>query len=145
MSDKVSLLLSDKSIIPTDDIIFSVIGDKKSLWQRIMKHVQDNYEDSEGEWNFYIDGKRWLFKLVQKKKTIFWIGILEDTFRVTFWFGDKADRLISESDLPEKIKDEFKSSKKYGAVRAVSIIINDSTDVENILKLTAIKTILNSK
>lgn len=145
MSDKVSLLLSDKTMIPTDDIIFSVIGDKKSLWQRIMKHVQDNYEDSEGEWNYYNDGKRWLFKLVQKKKTIFWIGILEDTFRVTFWFGDKADRMITESDLPEKIIDEFKSSKKYGAVRAVSIIINDNTDVENMLKLMAIKAILNSK
>jgi hypothetical protein len=139
MSEKENLLLSDKQVIPTDDYIFTIIGEKKSMWQDIMVHMHVKYPDSAGEWNYYNDGKKWLFKMVQKKKTIFWIGILEDTFRVTFWFGDKAQPLINESDLPERIKDEFRSSKKYGAVRALSVRINDRSDVDNILKIITIK------
>ncbi|MCX6255283.1 MAG: DUF3788 family protein [Bacteroidia bacterium] len=139
MSEKENLMLSDKQIIPTDEYIFSIIGDKKSLWQSIMNYMRDNYKDSSGEWNYYNDGKRWLFKMVRKKKTIFWIGVLEDTFRVTFWFSDKAEPLINNSNLPEKIKKDFKTSKKYGATRAVSIVMNDRADVDNVLKLILIK------
>jgi hypothetical protein len=101
--------------------------------------MTDNYKDSSGEWNFYNDGKRWLFKMVNRKKTVFWIGILNDTFRVTFWFSDKAESLINECSLSENIKDEFRTSKKYGAIRAVTIKINDNMDVDNVLRLIAIK------
>jgi hypothetical protein len=45
---------------------------------------------------------------VRKKKTIFWISLIENTFQVTFYFGDKAEPLIEKSELPEKIKVEFK-------------------------------------
>ncbi|MFA5819181.1 MAG: DUF3788 family protein [Bacteroidales bacterium] len=139
MAEKDNLLLSDKDIIPDDEYIFSIIGDKKSLWQGIMNHMHHNYENTSGKWNYYNDGKRWLFKLVQKKKTIFWIGVLEDTFRVTFWFGDKAEPLIESSDLPQTIKNDFKTAKKYGSIRSVSIKMNDQSDVDNVLKLIAIK------
>jgi len=139
MSEKENLLLSDKQIYPTDEYIFSIIGDKKKLWESIMNYMSNNYKDSSGEWNFYNDGKRWLFKMVHKKKTIFWIGILDDTFRVTFWFSDKAEPLITECNLSGSIKDEFRTSKKYGAIRAVTVKINDSADVDNVLRLIEIK------
>jgi len=139
MAEKVNLMFSDKQIIPTDDHIFSIIGIKKELWLGIMKYMQDNYEGSMGEWKYYNDGKRWLFKMVRKKKTIFWISVLENTFRITFWFPDRAEPVLDESDLPERIKAEFKTSKKYGSTRALSIIMNDTGDVDNVLKLIEIK------
>jgi Protein of unknown function (DUF3788) len=139
MSEKENLILSDKQIIPDDAYISSIIGDKNSLWQSIMNYVSDNYKNISGSWNYYNDGKQWLFKLLQKKKTIFWAGILKDTFRITFWFGDKGEPLIECSDLPQLIKDEFKTAKKYGSIRSVSIIINNTADVDNVLKMIAIK------
>jgi hypothetical protein len=139
MTEKENLLLADKQVIPDDNLIFSILGDKKNLWERIMTHTQSNYENSTGEWRYYNDGKRWLFKMVQKKKTLFWISILEDTFRVTFWFPDRAEQLIEISDLPSVLKAEFKNAKKYGATRGVSIIMNNTTDVDNVLKLMEIK------
>jgi hypothetical protein len=139
MSEKEVHILSDKNIIPTDDYIFSIIGEKRILWQSIMKYASENYKDISGSWNYYNDGKQWLFKLVQKKKTIFWSGILKDTFRITFYFGDKAQPSIESSDLPQSIKDDFKTSKKYGAIRAITIKVSDISDVDNILKLFAIK------
>jgi len=138
MAELEKMVLSDKSVIPTDDYIFSLIGDKKFHWQSIMSYASENYNDT-GSWNFYNDGKQWLFKLVNKKKTIFWSGILTGTFRITFYFGDKVEPLLAASDLPEKIKDEFKSAKRYGAVRAISLVINDLMDVGNVIKLIVIK------
>jgi hypothetical protein len=139
MEDKEELVLGDKLIIPTDDYIFSLIGEKKPLWQSIMSYVSENYKDISGTWNYYNDGKQWLFKLVQRKKTIFWAAILKDTFRITFYFGDKAESVIDASDLPQTLKDGFKTSKRYGAIRAVSIKVLERTDVDNILILIAIK------
>jgi len=139
MADKEENLLTDKLIYPTDDYIFSIIGDKKIFWQNIMNHMADNYKDSSGEWNFYNDGKRWLFKMIHKKKTIFWAAILTDTFRITFYFGNKAEPVIDGSDLPQTIKDGFRTAKRYGLIRPVSFKIMNNTDVENVLKLVAIK------
>lgn len=134
-----AVILSDINVFPTDELIFSLIGEKKVLWQELMKLISENYEGSAGEWNYYNDGKSWLFKMVMKKKTLFWIGLTEKTFRVTFWFSDKAENLINTSNLQENLKSEFATSKKYGAVRAVSIIMNEKSDVDNVITLTAIK------
>ena len=70
MAENGNLILSNKQIMPTDDYIFSIIGEKKILWQAIMSYVSEKYNDTSGSWNYYNDGKQWLFKLVQKKKTI---------------------------------------------------------------------------
>ena len=137
-----NIILSDKSIKPSDDLIFSIIGSSQILWQSIMKHAMENYSGSSGEWNYYNDGKRWLFKLVRKKKTIFWISLIEETFQVTFYFGDKAEPMIEKSDLPERIKDEFKSAKRYGAIRGITVLMKETTDVENVQRLMAIKSSL---
>jgi hypothetical protein len=140
MAEKEIMALSDKQIIPTDDYIFSILGEKKIYWQSVMKYAFENFKDISGGWNYYNDGKQWLFKLVQKKKTIFWAGILkEETFRITFYFGDKAEPIIDDSELPKSIKDGFKTAKHYGAIRGVSIKVFDSSDVDNVLKLIVIK------
>lgn len=139
MPEKNVAVLSDKNVVPSDDLIFSLIGDKKLIWVAVMDKIKLTFEDSAGEWNYYNDGKSWLFKMVRKKKTLFWIGLTENTFRVTFWFSDKAESLINESKLPEKIKKEFSTAKKYGAIRGVSIVIDDINDSDNVLILAGIK------
>jgi hypothetical protein len=139
MAEIDKLVLSDKSIVPTDEYIFSFLGDRKVLWQAIMSHIAESYKDAAGSWNYYNDGKQWLYKLVQKKKTLFWGGVLPGTFRITFYFGNKAEPIIEGSDLPQFIKDGFKTAKRYGLIRPVSIKVNDESDVENVIKLIAVK------
>ena len=140
MDENEKVVLSDKSVIPTDNYIFSIIGERKVHWVTIMKYLSENYPDAEGSWNYYNDGKQWLFKLVRKKKTVFWSSILTDTFRITFYLGNKAEPIIENSNLPQSIKEEFKTAKRYGLIRPVSFIIRDKTDVDNVLKMIDIKT-----
>ena len=67
MDENEVLVLSDKQINPTDEYIFSIIGEKRIYWQDIMKNAFENYKDISCSWKYYNDGKQWLFKLVQKK------------------------------------------------------------------------------
>jgi hypothetical protein len=133
------LVLIDKTVNPTDDLIFSMIGENRVHWQKLITSIHNKYPDSLGQWNYYNDGKNWLFRIIRKKKTIFWIGILRGTFRITFYFGDKAESLIENSDLPANMKDDFKTGKRYGKIRALSIRVEKDSDIENALTLAAIR------
>ena len=139
MAESEKLVLGDKSVYPSEEILQSIIGEKMVLWQKIISYVKDNYKDITEEWRYYNDGKQWLFKMQQKKKTIFWAGVLKDTFRITFYFGNKAEPAIEESTLPQKIKDGFREAKRFGTLRPISTIVKENKDLDNILKLIDVK------
>jgi hypothetical protein len=133
------IALTDPAIIPDNELVFSMIGDKSVYWQRIMAYLYQNHKDISEVWRFYNDGKSWLFRTLKKKNTIFWVAVLKDTFRVSFYFGDKAEPMILQSDLPESIKDDFKITKRYNTIRAISVSMADSTDVDTVIKLIELK------
>jgi hypothetical protein len=133
------LVLTDKLTLPTPELLSSILGEKSLWWDQIVNSVKANHKDISEVWRYYNDGKQWLFRLMQKKKTVFWIGVLKDTFRVSFYLGDKAEPLIESSDLPDSIKNSFKSTKRYNNFRGITLKIKDEKDVENVLKLTAVK------
>jgi hypothetical protein len=140
MAESEKPVLGDKNIYPSDDILFSIIGDKRVVWEKILSYADENCKNITTEWRYYNDGKQWLFKMQQKKKTLFWTSVLKDTFRITFYFGDKAEPLIEESNLPQNIKDGFRDARRYGAIRPVTTIITGVHDLENIFQLIDIKT-----
>jgi hypothetical protein len=76
---------------------------------------------------------------VRKKQTLYWIGVIKDTFRISFWFGDKAEPVIEASALPDSIKEEFKNAKRYGQLRAISIEMRSAEDLANAIKLVELK------
>lgn len=133
-----NIVLTDRFTTPTDELIFAIIGDKKIFWQRIMSYLHNNHTDITEVWRFYDDGKCWLFRTLKKKNTIFWVGILDGTFRVSFYFSDKAVPLIAQSDLPERIKNEY-SSTQGSKFRSITIKMADAEDVDVVIKLIGIK------
>ncbi len=139
MSEQDKLWLTDKDTYPTDDYISTILGERMSLWRSITDYMTANYAGSAGKWNFYNDGKRWLFKMEHKKKTVFWGTLLNDSFRITFYLGNKAETIIAESDLPDVIKEDFKTAKRYGQIRPVTLMVNDKTDVNNVYKMIVLK------
>ncbi len=133
-----AIVLTDRFTTPTDELIFSIIGDKKIFWQRIVSYLHDNHSDISEVWRFYDDGKCWLFRTLKKKKTIFWIGIVDGAFQVSFYLADKATPFILQSELSEKIKNEFLNTigNKF---RSITIKMINADDAENVIKLIEIK------
>jgi hypothetical protein len=136
------LVLTDKSVYPSDDLIFSIIGNNSVYWKEFLSAIRESFPDSEEVWKYYHDGKSWLFRVILKKKTLFWIGVLEDTFRITFYFGDKAEPVIEKSSLPEEIKTAFKNGRHYGKLRAITLKVQGREDVDNALIVAGIKAVI---
>jgi hypothetical protein len=132
------IILTDPNVQPTDELIYSIIGESSVYWQKIIEYLHGKHSDITGVWRFYNDGKCWLYRTLRKTKTIYWAGILKDTFRITFYLSDKAEPLIEESSLSENIKEEFWNTKG-SKFRAVTVVMHSAEDLENVLKLIEIK------
>ena len=91
------------------------------------------------EWRYYKDGKSWLMKVQHKKKTVFWLSILRGTFRTTFYVHEKAKKMIEESALTPKLKDQFRTGKSYGKIRGITMVYKTRKDVEFAKELIGIK------
>ena len=133
------LVLTDKTIYPDNDLIFSIIGNNSIYWNKLLASIREIYPASEEVWNYYNDGKNWLFRILLKKKTLFWIGVHEDTFRITFYFGDKAGPVIEKSNLPDEIKSTFSGGTRYGKIRPISFKVKSAEDVDHALVIAEIK------
>jgi hypothetical protein len=133
------LVLTDKSVYPDDNLINSIIGNNSIYWKKFRDSIHELYPASEEVWRYYNDGNNWLFRVILKKKTLFWIGVLADTFRVTFYFGDKAEPAIERSSLPDEIKIAFTQAKRYGKIRPVTIKVKSQEDIDHALIVTGIK------
>ncbi len=131
-----TIVLTDKSTEPNDEIIFSYIGEKKLLWNQVISHLTT--KEMVGEWRYYNDGKSWLFRGLKKEKVIFWVGVIQGTFRVSFYLSGKAEPLVESSNLPQEIKTGFEETKGQ-KFRAITILMDNETDVENVKKLIDIK------
>jgi len=132
-------LLSDQTIFPTEEIIFSHIGKSKELWLSLFDYIHTKHPDIAEEWRYYNDGKSWLLKVTRKSKTVFWLSILKNSFRTTFYFTDKAKKIIAQSGLSEAVKEQFKKGKKYGALRGITIQYKRKKDLKDAQELIAIK------
>jgi hypothetical protein len=133
-------ILNDKSIIPNDDVIFPILGEAELLWKQTFSYLFDNNKNISVNWLYSDCGKYWVCVVQKKKNTIFRLRIYQiNSFSLAFPFGDKAEPLILQSNLPDKIINEFIQAKKYNSTRYISVDVKDSRDFENVKKLIDIK------
>jgi len=132
-------ILKDPNQYPTEDVIFSSIGSAKKLWISFFDDIYQNHPDFSEEWRYYKDGNNWLMKVVRKSKTVFWLSVWENTFRITLYFTDKFEEAINKSDISDELKTQFKEGKHYGKIRALSIVFKNPADIEYAKSIIAIK------
>ncbi len=132
-------VLSDRDQYPTNEIIFSHIGKTKVLWNSIFDYIHEQQPEISHEWRYYNDGKSWLLKAVRKSKTIFWLRIVEGSFKIAFYLNEKAEDLINKSKISDELKEQYNSGKGKGKIWAVVINIKNKKDVEYAKQLIGIK------
>jgi hypothetical protein len=133
------IVLTDPNVQPTEELIFSIIGENSVYWEQLLDYLYNKHFDITEEWRFYNDGKSWLYRALRKKKTIYWIGIQKDTFRVSFWLSEKAEPMVEASLLPERIKEEYRNARRFKIGRCVSVIMVSPEDLEIVLLLIELK------
>jgi hypothetical protein len=132
-------ILTDKDLFPTEKVIFSHIGKNKTHWQSLFEFIHTNHPDFSEQWRYYNDGKSWLLKVTRKSKTIFWLTVIKNYFRITFYFTDRAEETINKSSISDELKKQFKEGKHYGKIRGLTVTFKNKKDVEYAMALIAIK------
>ena len=133
------IILSDKNRFPAEEVIYSQIGKSKKIWDEFFQYIRSKHPEFSEQWRYYNDGKSWLMKVVKKSKTIFWLSVIKNGFRITFFFTDKAEQLIKESSLSEEIKEGFKNGKRFGKIRPVTLVMQNEKNLKFAKELISIK------
>ena len=132
-------ILTDKDLFPTEKVIFSHIGKSKTLWQSLFEYIHTNHPDISEQWRYYNDGKSWLLKVTRKSKTIFWLTVIKNYFRITFYFTNRAEETINKSSISDELKKQFKEGKHYGKIRGLTVTFKNKKDIEYAKALITIK------
>jgi len=132
-------VLADKNQFPTKKVIYSHLGKTKALWILLFEHIRHDHPDLTAQWRYYQDGKSWLLRVSRKSKTIFWLSISDGSFRTTFYFTEKAERIIMKSSISDELKKQYKRGKRLGRIRGLTIVHRKKRDVEYAKQLIAIK------
>jgi hypothetical protein len=133
-------VLSDKNQFPTQAVISSHLGKAQDLWEGLFGYIHDSCPDFTEQWRYYNDGKSWLLKVSKKTKTVFWLSLIEGSFRTTFYFTDKARRAILRSSLSDDLKKQYRSLRGLKKIRGITILYRRKRDVEDAKRLIQIKT-----
>jgi hypothetical protein len=131
--------LTDKAEYPDDEVLARHLGKSKNAWDSFIGLMKKNYPSFTSEWRYYNDGKRWLFKITKKAKTVCWVSVWDNRFKTTFYFSDKAEDLVKNSKLNKEFKDQFIHGKKYGKIRGITVDVQKTTDLETVKILIEIK------
>lgn len=131
--------LNDETEYPDDKVLKRCLGDAKVAWDTFTGYLESNYPDYAGEWRYYTDARSWLYKITRKTKTICWVGVYRGKFSTTFYFPDRAERLIVNSTLRKKYIEQFVNGRRFGKTRGLMVQIRKVADLSTTKKLIAIK------
>jgi len=131
-------VLYDPAVFPTDEVLASHLGKAMSSFALLLQFNRTNFPEFVEQWKYYNDGKSWLLNVSRKKKTLFWLSVKDGSFRTTFYLNSKAAQLVPDSNVPQRLKDQFKKSEGE-RFRAITVEIKTRKDVEVYRKMLALK------
>ena len=132
-------VLTDKDQFPTEEVIYSHIGKAKPLWLSVFEYIHTSHPDIEERWKYYNDGKSWLFNASRKKKTVFWLSVIEGAFRTTFYFTPKARQTIKASSLSEELKQQYLHVKRGTTFHGITLVFRKKSDIVQFKRLVELK------
>lgn len=80
-------------------------------------------------WNYYKDGKNWLCKAQHKGKTILWLSVWEDCFRLSFFFNEKTRSGVSALDINPTLRTAFQTQKPAGRLFPLLLDIRSGNEL----------------
>jgi hypothetical protein len=133
------MLLKDKDILPTSEVIKNALGKSSKAFEQLMKAITTAEFNFDPQWHYYNDGKAWLCKVVYKKKTIFWLSVWDGFFKTGFYFTEKNCSGIDALDIDVAIVKDFKSTKPIGKLLPLTINVENEKQMNDVLKVAAYK------
>lgn len=135
-------LLREQDLFPSEEILKQSLGGIYPVYESLMETVTSAGYGLTAEWNYYKDGKSWLCKVTQKKKTVFWLSVWESWFQTSFFFTEKHLEGIASLDIDETIKEDFCRQKPVGRLIPMIFRVSRKEQLGDLLKVINFKTAL---
>lgn len=129
----------DQSRAPRATELTKALGRSSALWTKLRDHLASEYEPLTEKWNF--SGKKWgwSLQLKHKKRTVVHMTPCKAYFVVGFALGERAVKAAHAGNLPESALTIIDTATKYAEGRAIRIEVRTKRDLDNTVKLAAIK------
>jgi DNA transformation protein len=130
-------ILIDPNIYPEKDILEKALSNKYKFYKTFMDKIKE--ENLTEEWNYYKDGKSWLCKILNKKKTICWLSIWNIGIKLSFYFTEKTINGINDLEINDEIKEIAKEAESIGKLLPIIFVIDDNKKINDATKIIKYK------
>ncbi len=129
--------LRDPDILPIAEVLEKVLGNKYPVFSEFMNTAESEEFKLKPEWRYYKDGKAWLCKITFRKKTVVWLSVWIDCFKLSFYFTEKSGGGIAGLKINDSIKKDYLNHKPIGKLKPLVIEIrmkSQLSDINTLLK-----------
>jgi hypothetical protein len=128
-------LLNDPEIYPSDDVLKSLFGPVFGVFEGLRaKLARDNISF---EWHYYRDaGPAWLCKVVNKKKTVFWLSVWDGFFKASFYFLERHLDGLAALNLDDN---NCKLLSEWGKMLPLIFDVRNEKPIPDLLKKVEFK------
>ena len=128
----------DKTVIPDEDSVATVIGGTAPLWNDVKSHLS-GYRNMSEEWKFYSKKSGWTLVVKSGDRTLIYLIPQNGHFKTNFVFGGKAAEAARKADLPAYVIGKIEEARQYAEGRSFMIDVKEPDDVRTVSELIRIK------
>lgn len=132
-------LLRDQQIYPDENVLMSALSNSFHAWKELNSILSSDKYRFDFQWHYYNDGKAWLCKVVNKKKTVFWLSIWDKFFKISFFFTEKNASGIYILEIDKQIKEYFKNSRPIGKLVPLVVNVESKKQINDLLIIIGYK------
>ena len=131
--------LTDENVYPDENVLKKILSRAFNAYLELLKL----YENSGlvCEWRFYRDGKAWLCKVQQKKRTIVWMSAWKGYMQATVYFPERFLDDIYNLKISDESKEKIKNTKNVGKSKPCIFEIRDKSSIKDFEKVMNYKLI----
>jgi hypothetical protein len=107
-----SIELRDEQVFPDEAVLEAILGKSYAAYRELLKLFGDNA--MEPEWRYYKDGKAWLCKVQQKKRTIVWMSAWKGYMQATVYLPERHLEALLSLDISPEAKEKIRATENTG-------------------------------
>ena len=130
-------LLKDPDVFPSAEVLEKVLDKKYQVFKEFINTAESEEFKLIPNWRYYKDGKAWFCKITLKKKTIVWLSVWSDCFKVAFYFTEKSGGGIPGLKIDDSIKEFYLNHKPIGKLKPIVVEVrmkSQLVDINTLIK-----------
>ena len=132
-------ILKDPEIFPSPEVLKERMGKNYPSYEALIHAITTEDIGLDPQWTYYKDGNNWLCKIVHKKKTIIWLSVWADCFKIGLYFNERTAPGVYELDIPQDIKDSFAEAEKGKKFKPLVFEVREEIDLDVVMRLVEYK------